>query len=74
MRELRRLVSDAVERAGVREEDLLYPRVRPLRDLLHLLEGRRAERVELERAARSADIDPVEREHVKMHIEPQRRI
>jgi hypothetical protein len=69
---LRRLVADAVERAAVREENLLYPRVRPLGDLLHLCERRRSERVELERAGRRADVHTVQRERVKMEVEPQR--
>jgi len=73
-RELRRLVADAVERATVREQDLLDPRVRPPRHLLHLLECGCAEPVKRERARRVAHIDAIEKQRVRVDVESQRRV
>ena len=46
VRQLSRLVAEAVERAAVRAQHANNARVRPRGNLLHLLEGRRAERVQ----------------------------
>jgi len=53
VRQLSRLVAEAVERAAVRAQHANNARVRPRGNLLHLLERRRAERVKRERAALS---------------------
>jgi len=71
VRELRGLIADAVERAAVRTQDGLDARVRPLRNLLHLFERGRTERLERERAAPSAHVDAIEGQRVRVDVEAQ---
>lgn len=52
----------------------MEPPGRPPRDVLHLGAARRRQRVELEPGRLVAHIHPVEREHVQVHVEPQRAV
>ena len=56
-------------------EDLLHAQRGPAGDVCHFVEGRGRQRVEDERPVRLfAHVHAVQREHVKVHVEPQGRV
>jgi hypothetical protein len=68
-------LAGAIERPAMASEGLLDPVRGPPGDAGELLDGGRGERVEDQRASlRVAHVDAAPREHVSMHVEPERRV